>query len=172
MDTDSAYMALSGPLHQLIRPELTRTFRLEYGEWFPRTFCETHEKEWIESGSTDENRECCQAVLRHDTRTPGLFKEEFRGDGIIALNSKTYTCWNKDINKTSSKGVSKALNNFTQACFMSTLYSKTPKSGLNRGFRSIDNQTFTYEQSRVGLSYFYAKRRVLPDSISTTNTSA
>ena len=37
--------------------------------------------------------DCCLKVYQYDSRTPGLFKEEFRGDGIVALNSKTYFCW-------------------------------------------------------------------------------
>lgn len=38
--------------------------------WFPRTCCDEHAK--------------------YDRRTPGLFKNEFQGDEIIGLSSKTY----------------------------------------------------------------------------------
>jgi hypothetical protein len=38
----------------------------------------------------------------------GLFKEEFIGEGIVSLNSKTYYCWseNEDDDKYRSKGLS------------------------------------------------------------------
>jgi hypothetical protein len=39
-----------------------------------------------------------------------------------------------------------------------------------RGFRSIDNQVYTYLQERAGFSYFYPKRKVLADGVSTPNT--
>jgi hypothetical protein len=34
-----------------------------------------------------------------------------------------------------------------------------------RGFRSIDNQVYTYLQERAGFSYFYPKRKVLADGV-------
>jgi hypothetical protein len=46
--------------------------------------------------------------------------------------------------------------------------SKKSGSGTNRGFRSIDNQVYTYLQGSAGFSYFYPKRKVLADGVSTT----
>jgi hypothetical protein len=80
MDTDSAYMALSGEtLEEVIKPDLRQVYDIEKKNWLP----------W---NDTPEH-------AAYDKRTPGLFKEEYSGDGIIALCSKTYYCFGK---KTSS----------------------------------------------------------------------
>ena len=64
MDTDSAYVALSGDnIEALVRSELKEEYEREKFNWFPR----------------DYNEE----VKAFDKRTPGLFKTEFVGDGII-----------------------------------------------------------------------------------------
>ena len=85
MDTDSAYMALSADfLENIIIPRMKDQFdtgligfckseniRADNSlHWFPRSCCEKHSK--------------------FDTRTPGLFKLEFKGIEIIGLCSKTY----------------------------------------------------------------------------------
>lgn len=62
VDTDSAYVALSGEsVEALVKPELRADFEREKCSWFPRDF-------------DDE-------VRAFDKRTPGLFKTEFEGDG-------------------------------------------------------------------------------------------
>ena len=38
---------------------------------------------------------------------------------------------------------------------------------INRGFRARNNVVYTYEQSKKGLSFFYSKRKLLPDGIHT-----
>ena len=96
MDTDSAYMALSGPLETLVKPDMQAEFYEEYEQWFPRPFCPEHRHEFIDRSvwtKKHAERECCAATYRYDCRTPGLFKTEFSGDEIVALNSKTYCCW-------------------------------------------------------------------------------
>ena len=109
----------------------------------------------------------CKEQYRLDRRTPGLFKEEFVGDGIIALNSKTYYCWSNSACKASTKGISKALNNITREQFLNVLQTKEPISGRNKGFIRKNNEIFTYTQLRTGLTYFYAKRKVCPDGVTT-----
>ena len=67
MDTDSAYMAISGDsFESLIKPELREEFENDKHNWFvtPRA--------------------------PQEKRTPGLFKVEFEGDKIISLCSKSY----------------------------------------------------------------------------------
>ena len=176
MDTDSAYMALSGSLPSVVRPELRKQFWLEYGEWFPRPYCEQHQAEFVatkmkeyEGGKPWSAPECCTSTLRHDTRTPGLFKVEFEGTGMVALNSKTYCCWSSDSCKYSSKGISKSTTQFCKDDFMSVLRDNNPVHGQNRGFMLRDNRMFSYAQSRAGLTSLYAKRRVLDDGVSTTH---
>ena len=85
----SCYMALSGEsLESLVKPELREAFEANKAHWFPRT-------------DTSEHR-------AYDKGTPGLFKEEWQGDGIIGLASKTYYCYGAK-EKFSCKGVSKGL---------------------------------------------------------------
>lgn len=85
MDTDSAYMAISGTcLENVIRPEMKDKYKhglavfcSDFGieadaehHWFPRT--------------------CCAKHAKYDKSTAGLFKLEYQGDEMIGLCSKTY----------------------------------------------------------------------------------
>ena len=45
--------------------------------------------------------------------------------------------------------------------------NQTSSFGTNKSFRVKDNSEYTYEQVRSGLSYFYPKRLVLDDAVST-----
>ena len=147
MDTDSAYIALSGPsVESLVRPELKEEFQQDKCNWFPRT-------------DTNENK-------AYDKRTPGLFKEEWSGDGIIGLSSKTYYCFGA-YDKFSCKGVNKKTNDINKEKYLNVLLTKKSSSGLNKGFRVVDNSMYTYEQIRDGFSYFYPKRKVLEDGVTT-----
>ena len=150
MDTDSAYIAISGEsLDDLVKPHLREQYTQEKSNWFPRS-------------DTPEN-------TAYDKRTPGLFKVEWEGDGIIALCSKTYYCFGEK-NKFSSKGISKQRNRdiINKEMFLNVLRSGKSASGINRGFRVKDNAIFTYSQTRAGFTYFYPKRKVLSDGITTT----
>ena len=90
MDTDSAYIAISGEsVEELVKPELREEFESEKSQWFPRT-------------NTPE-------IKAYDKRTPGLFKEEWSGEGIIGLCSKTYYCFGSS-DKFSCKGINKRNN--------------------------------------------------------------
>ena len=149
MDTDSAYMALSADsLEEVIKPELKQRYQSEKHNWFPRSDTPEH--------------------AAYDKRTPGLFKEEYRGDGIVALCSKTYYCFGVE-DKFSCKGVNKKTNDINKDTYtyMDVLLSKKSGSGTNRGFRVVENKMYTYLQERAGLSYFYPKRKVLADGMST-----
>ena len=52
--------------------------------------------------------------------------------------------------------------------FLHVLLTKQNSSGVNRGFRVVTNTMYTYEQVRDAFSYFYPKRKVLADGVSTT----
>lgn len=177
MDTDSAYMAISEEnLEDVIKPELLVEFYDNYHCWFPAPFCDEHRKQFIFHGISKkkwEMKTCCSKRYKRETRTPGLFKEEFKGDGIVALNSKTYFCWkNEDEEKKySSKGLSKHTNKLSKKCYLDVLKTGKPKLGVNKGFIKKDNSTFTYSQIKTGLTYFYAKRLVHEDGVSTSNIS-
>ena len=167
MDTDSAYIAFSNSdWISLMKPEekvkyITHHQRAhELGtnylpdaqyQWFPRS--------------------CCPAHIAYDKRTPGLFKTEWEGDGIIGLCSKTYFCFGtKEGDKSSAKGIQKRRNAelLNKESYLKVLLEKKSGAlGLNRGFRCVENKMYTYQQARTGLNYFYPKRKVLPDGRST-----
>ena len=96
-------------------------------------------------------------TLAEDKRTPGKFKTEFGGDGMICLNSKVYHKWGKDkdgtVNtKTSAKGCQKKGNEFLKSHFLGSLDTKEHHVVENVGFIK-DNQgtTKTYTQKKRGL---------------------
>ena len=95
MDTDNAYMALSAPLESIIKPSEKMNFYHNYGQWIPRPYCETHRTDFLahkmQAKGEWHREECCSKVYAFDQRTPALFKDEFVGSGIIALNSKTFS---------------------------------------------------------------------------------
>ena len=148
MDTDSAYIAISGDsVESLVKPELKAEFEADKCNWFPRTDTAEHKA--------------------YDKRKPGLFKVEWEGQGIIGLCSKTYYCFGaKD--KFSCKGVNKKCNDINKDKYLNVLLTKQNSAGVNRGFRVVNNTMYTYEQVRDAFSYFYPKRKVLADGVSTT----
>ena len=173
MDTDSYYMALSTPtLEDAIRPELRRQFFEEYHHWFPSPACDDHRADFIESRVAHREWQprvpCCVQRKAFDKRTPGLFKLEYKGDGIIALCSKTYLCFNGQNTKTSAKGISKRLNHLTKEKYMRVLRSRQSGSGVNKSFRLHGRHMYTYTQTRDALSFFYIKRQVAANGTSTS----
>jgi hypothetical protein len=127
------------------------------------------DKESIDARENWFPRECCDRHRIHDSREPGLMKKEYEGDLFIGLCSKTYILENKANSKLkmSTKGLSRKSLVDPLNQFKKVLFTGVPESGLNKGFRVKNNTIFTYEQSRMGLSYFYCKREVLSDGIST-----
>ena len=140
MDTDSNYMAISGEkLEDIVRPELRAEF-------------EATKKQWL-------------AWDKWSGRTPGLFKQESEGSGMIALCSKCYFV-NGEKKKFSTKGMSKKQNEITWQRFKAALNGSIDRAE-NRGFRMVGKQMVTYDQHKLGLSAYYDKRWVLPDGIHT-----
>ena len=162
MDTDSAYFAISDKnLYSVIKPELKKEyeksvyyscgidkFEAEGSHWFPRSCCDQH--------------------IKHDKRTPGLFKLEASGTKMLALCSKTYIL-RDDQNefKYSCKGINKKAMKQPMEAYENVLKTKNSGGGINRGFRSKQNTIYTYQQERSGLSYAYYKRDVESDGVST-----
>ena len=109
---------------------------------------------------------CCLARQTFDKRTPGLFKVEWCGDGFVGLCSKTYYCFGAT-DKYSTKGLSKRQNDIDKDAFLAVLTNRRSGSGVNRGFRVRDSSMMTYVQERAALTYFYPKRKVLEDGLST-----
>ncbi|CAH3167183.1 unnamed protein product, partial [Porites evermanni] len=112
-----------------------------------------------------EQDKCNWLMIRY--RTPGLFKVEWEGQGIVGLCSKTYYCFGaKD--KFSCKGVNKKCNDIDKDKYLNVLLTKQNSAGVNRGFRVVNNTMYTYTQVRDAFSYFYPKRKVLAAGVSTT----
>jgi hypothetical protein len=148
MDTDSAYLAISGnTLDDVIKDDMKEQYLREKHHWFPRDDTAVHRA--------------------FDKRTPGLFKVEWEGDGIIALCSKTYYCFGSK-NKISCKGLNNAKNDITKEQYKRVLTSQTASGGVNRGFRMRSDGMYTYEQAKTAFSYLYPKRKVDADGVSTT----
>ena len=180
MDTDSAYIALAAPsIEKLIKPHLVDQFYNERDNWLPAVYCDNHRQSFKESELAglpwtkvhkDSGDFCqqCFDVKSHTRRTPGLFKVEWKGKGIIALCSKTYYCFgstSKD--HVSAKGVVKHQNALNPAIYKAVLESETCGKVENRGFRSVNNTVYTYVQAKDAISYFYGKRKVCDDKVST-----
>ena len=109
---------------------------------------------------------CCKARRAYDKRIPGLFKVEWSGDGLVGLYSKTYCCIGPT-DKYSTKGLSKRHNDIDKNAFLEVLTNRRSGSGKNRGFRVRHSTVLTYVQERAALTYFYAKRLVYEDGVST-----
>jgi len=91
-------MALSATsLEDVIKPDVHQRYQMEKKNWFPRTDTPEH--------------------TAYDKRTPGLFKTEFTGDGMIALCSKTYFCFGAE-DKFSCKGVNRKTNDINKGTYM------------------------------------------------------
>ena len=164
MDTDSLYLALGKQsLEECIRPE-------KKAEWDRIRAGDCIDNYQADSSANFLPRTCCLPHIKHDKRTPGLFKEEFRGSHMIALCSKTYICYDAatDTTKFSCKGLNKNHLEEPRAKFPRVLEEKTNITSTNRGFRFMGNAMHTYEQVKKGLAYFYPKRKVADDGVHTT----
>ena len=103
------------------------------------------------------------AIDESQKRTPGLFKEEFRGTRVIALTSKCYFADSHTEKKVSCKGVNKRQNEMIWQRYYEALFEDNKDCAKNRGFRIDKGHMVTYDQSKLGLSAYYDKRKVLDD---------
>jgi hypothetical protein len=132
-------------IDDIIKPEMQDEYESDKCDWFPRTDTVEHAK--------------------YDKRTPGLFKVEWEGSGIVSLCSKTYYCFGGEKDKYSCKGVNKKNNVINKDKYLDVLLSKRSGSVVNRGFRVLNNTMCTYVQVKNAFSYFYPKRKVLEDGV-------
>ena len=171
MDTDSAYIALAGDsIDDLVSTDRREHYFRNRSQWLPAECCDDHEEEYvcarIAGRSWTATESCCIARKAFDKRTPGLFKVEWRGNGFIGLCSKTYYCFGAT-DKYSTKGLSKRHNDIDKDTFLAVLTNRRSGGGVNRGFRVHNSSMMTYVQERAALTYFYPKRKVLADGLST-----
>ena len=171
MDTDSAYIALAGDsIDDLVSAEHREHYFKHRSEWLPAECCDEHKEEYVNTRLAERTwtatEPCCIARKAFDKRTPGLFKIEWCGDGFIGLCSKTYYCFGST-DKCTTKGLNKRQNTIDKDAFLSVLTNRRSGSGVNRGFRVRDSSVMTYIQERAALTYFYPKRKVLEDGLTT-----
>ena len=175
-DTDSIYIALSrNNLDAVIKPELREHFFQNYGKWFPEESCDKHKDEFVvckvSGGNWDNsNKACCVKRQQYCMRTPLKFKIEWSGSGCIALSSKLYYCFDEteDNNKKiSCKGISKRHNQLNKNHFLKVLNTKQKQTCTNHGFMTKNHAIYTYSQYRC-FSYFYGKRKIQSDGVSST----
>ena len=108
-------------------------------------------------------------------RKPCIMKLEMPyADVMVCLNSKMYiaqaaaTADRKAVVKRASKGLQHHTNPLQAADYKKVLDTKQSHVGKNFGFRMIGGKIFQYSQPKAALSYFYCKRIVHPDGISTS----
>ena len=157
-DTDSLYFACSQENYKnAVKPEKREEFKIEKDRWLVRDTCEVH---------SDRDKGCKDCL--YDLRTPGLFKIEFSGNKFVGLCSKTYFCGSDtESDKVRCKGLNARNNKLTLDDFLDVLEYQNAKGGKNISFRTDGKNMYTYEQRRDSLSYFYLKRPVKDDGIST-----
>ena len=176
MDTDSSYFGLARPtIDECVRPHLLHDYYDHYDEWFPTLACAVHRQAFVDAktaGRVWHMSKCCREAHKYDKRTPGKFKIEFQGEGVVALCSKTYVCFGGEHGnetKLSCKGIQKRNNiqDLTKEAYLAVLRNQTAGSGVNKGFVARNGGVYSYTQTRRGLSYMYCKRLVLDDGVST-----
>jgi hypothetical protein len=164
MDTDSLYMALGREtIEECIKPEMK-------GEWDDIRNHDHRDNFRADGHLNFFPRTCCDEHRHHDKREPGLFKEEWKGDEMIALCSKTYCGINSvtgDV-KFSSKGLNKSNLDEPAAKYRKVLETQVNQMSTNTGFRVRNNHMVTYTLQKKGLAYFYPKRKVAEDGIRTS----
>ena len=65
------------------------------------------------------------------------------------------------------KGVNTKNNVINKDKYLHVILSKRSTSGVNRGFRVLDNKICTYVQVKNAFSYFYPQRKALEDGVLT-----
>ena len=123
---------------------------------------------WTRADDKAENY-CAECRKSHlfTKRTPGLFKMEWQGKGMIAPCSKTYYGFGHDGDKVSAKGIVKHQNDLNPEKYLNVLKNRMAARADNYGFRVQGNQMYSYSQRRDALTYFYVKRKVGADNVST-----
>ena len=164
-DTDSLYIAFAkDTIDECVKPHLKEEWDKVKYEFF--------------SSDSDEPTEFGGKTIpfkQYDKRTPGKYKAEFEGIGMICLNSKVYHCWSDKLDKngevvtkTSCKGVQKKRNVLIKKDFLEMINNPLKIHIVeNAGFLREGADILTYTQIKKGLNYFYAKRIVLADGVST-----
>ena len=178
-DTDSAYLSLaSHDLISLIPSHLRPSFKAFHSEMFVVEYCPRHEDLYFRahfSGKPHQFSPCskCREIALYTKRSLGLYKIEARGDYFIGLCSKCYVL--KDSSnpdhpeiKTVAKGVRISQIRNPLSLYAAALFQQARPCVKNTGFKSHEGQVRTYTVQKYSFSYFYVKRLVHQDGITTS----
>ena len=178
-DTDSWWLAMSNSnMENIIIPSLRKEYFQNVHKFLPGMACAHHHDQYVDMRTKylewDINSyPCCVAHNKREQHTPMLYKTEADSREFIALNAKSYH--STDLHdplhsKQSTKGISKVHSHLEVQDFRDVLTNKEPKKGVNKSFITKDSNIYSYEQTRIGLSYLYIKRIVQPDGWTTLPT--
>jgi len=132
--------------------------------------CFDHKIDYINCKLNDEpwvRQSCCEREYIRQTRTPGLFKEEFSGSKFVALSPNVTSHSMMTNLKYLLKVLQKTINYNTKILKRLSTGQNQKKTCINRGFTSSKGVVKTYQQVKTGLSYLYFKRIVEADGVST-----
>lgn len=93
---------------------------------------------------------------------------------MVCLNSKVYIADHRTTNqerkviKQACKGLQRSTNPLTLAEYRNVLDTGRGWTGTNHGFRLKNGQLVYYSQQRQALTYFYCKRIVHSDGVTTS----
>ena len=178
MDTDSLYFAVSkydaDQLDDLASHPLIPMVKEGLLDEFKSKLYDHCEDDWQPDFAEHYfPRQCCAAHNQYDQKTPGLFKLEKSGTGIVGLCSKTY-CLQVigGQEKIAVKGINKStLSPGVYQQMLDVLQTGDDKMAVNRGFRMHNNNNnckmMTYQECKKAFNYLYCKRFVLKDRIHT-----
>ena len=171
MDTDSLYFAIAGKeLEAILKPDMRATYFRERHLWLPADCCDKCVDTYVTlklANKAWKLKPCCFARQNFDKRTPGLFKLEFQGEKILSLCSKSYICVAGGQCKKAHKGVNVKQNDLRFNHYEHVLDSSSQLATTNKGIRVWKKTVNTYQQTKVGLTCIYVKRRVQSDGVST-----
>ena len=137
MDTDLIYLAPADKeLEDCIRPETK-------AEWQSLRSNDCVDSFIADAVANIFPLACCVKHKQHETREPGLFREEFRCTEVLCLTSKTYCCYDVTSKKLehSSKNLNKRV--LEQSAdgplqkYRRVLNEKVNVTSNKRGFRSL-----------------------------------
>ena len=184
-------MALAGPdLASVIKPHMRETYdraltwccRDEVDpEWVPRSCCSRHAKYdkrtpglfKVEYEGDAMIGLCSKTYIVQKAKTVPVSSAVMTGCKLLRkakrLSRKRLASLPRKVKevKFSSKGISKNRVKAPMSIFRHVLKTQRVGQGILKSFRARRKGISTYEQRRNGFSYFYCKRRVLNDGVST-----
>ena len=175
---DSLYMALAAEtLRDLVPPDLLKQFDKEALHYMedPVRHPEKVKEPCIMKLEVDHAVSFFSISVK-PTASTGLMcvcAHVFQ-DEMVCLNSKVYiaktnaTPERKAMVKKASKGLQHSTNILELGTYRDVLESRMPYTGTNYGFRVQGARVQQYSQQRAALTYFYCKRIVHDDGVTTS----